>query len=106
MNADNLLAFSAFLAASSFIVLVFTLVSGRKNRVDARLDDLSNEGNRPPVPEEDAVKHLARTTIPKMGAPLLPHDQEGRSRLRARLHQAGLYSPQAMLFFLGVKMLM
>src|SRR6266705_4554378 len=106
MTAQSTLALSGFLAASSFGFLVFMLVSGRRNRLEARLDDLSNEGNRLPEPEEDAVKQLARSTLPKMGVALMPQDQEGRTRLQARLYQAGLYSRQAMLFFLGVKMLL
>src|SRR5258708_7500503 len=106
MAPDNILAFAGFLAASSLVVLVFMLVSGRKSRLETRLQDLANDGNQFPVPEEDALKQLARSTIPKMGAPLMPQDQEERTRLQARLYQAGLYSRQAMVFFLGIKMLL
>jgi tight adherence protein C len=106
MTAQSIIALSGFLVASSLVFLVFMLVSGRRNRLEARLDDLSNEGKTLPEPEEDAVKQLARSTLPKMGVALMPQDQEGRTRLQARLYQAGLYSRQAMHFFLGVKMLL
>jgi tight adherence protein C len=52
------------------------------------------------------MKQLARSTLPKMGAPLLPDDVEERTRLQTRLFQAGLYHRQAMVYFLGVKMLL
>jgi tight adherence protein C len=41
-----------------------------------------------------------------MGAPLVPKDEEERTRLQGRLIHAGLYSRQAMVVFLGVKVLL
>jgi tight adherence protein C len=41
-----------------------------------------------------------------MGVPLIPSNEEERTKLRTRLIQAGLYSNQAMVVFLGVKMLL
>ncbi|MFL5245746.1 MAG: type II secretion system F family protein [Gemmataceae bacterium] len=106
MTADSVTIVSGFLAASSMVFLIFMLVSGRKSRLESRLDSLSNgDANQLPQPEEDAMRQLARSALPKMGAPLMPQNQEERTRLQARLYQAGLYSRQAMLFFLGVKML-
>jgi tight adherence protein C len=106
MNENSLLAVYAFVAASSFVLLVFMLVSGRRNRIASRLEELSRGEGRGPAPEQDTVKQLARTALPKMGAPLLPQDKQERTRLQARLYHAGLYSRQAMLLFLGVKMLL
>jgi tight adherence protein C len=105
MSAENVMALSGFMSASSLVLLIFMLVGGRKNRVEGRLKDLSNEGNRL-VPEEDAVKQLARSALPRMGAPLMPQNKEDRTALQARLYQAGLYSRQAMPVFMGVKMLL
>jgi tight adherence protein C len=106
MNENSLLAVYAFVAASSFVLLVFTLVSGRKNRLASRLEDLSRGEGRNAGLAEDPVKQLAKTALPKMGAPLLPQDAQERTRLQARLYHAGFYSRQAMLLFLGVKMLL
>ena len=93
-----------FLAVSSLIVLFFVLAGGRRNRLDSRLDDLS--GTQLQAPEPDSMAQFAQSALPKMGIPLLPEDEEKRTRLRARLIHAGLYGRQAMLVFLGVKMLL
>jgi tight adherence protein C len=102
MTANGNLMLMAFLACSSFCLLVFLLVGRRKDSLEKRLDSLPNKGKN--VPEVDGMAQLARSALPKMGAALLPHDAEKRTRLQARLIQAGLYQRQAMLFFLGVKM--
>jgi tight adherence protein C len=104
MIIDSVLGVSAFLAVSSMVFLVVLLVGGRKSRLDTRLAGLADAGDS--ISEIDAVKQMARSTLPKMGAPLMPQNQEDRSRLQARLYQAGLYSRQAMVTFLGVKMLL
>ncbi len=41
-----------------------------------------------------------------MGAPLLPKSEEERTKLQTRLVHAGLYGRQAMVAFLGVKMML
>jgi tight adherence protein C len=91
--------------ASSLVLLVFMLVSGRRNRLDKRLDDLANKGNVQDA-DQDAVLQLARTALPKMGAAFVPEDEDKRTKLQARLIQAGLYQRQAMVLFLGVKVLL
>jgi tight adherence protein C len=94
----------AFLAASSLAGLVFLLVGGRKDRLDQRLDDLTGIGGT--NPERDVVASFARSALPKIGAPLVPKDEEERTRLQARLIHAGYYSRQAMVVFFGVKVLL
>src|SRR5689334_12796805 len=98
------LSWAAFAMGSSLVILVFMLVGGRKPRLQSRLRDLPNRGKN--VPELDPVAEFARSTLPKMGAPLVPKDEEERSKLQARLNQAGLYSRQAMALYLGIKLLM
>ena len=93
-----------FLGVSSLVVLFFVVASGRRSRLDVRLDDL--EGTGRPVPERDPMAQFAHTTLPRMGIALLPDDEEKRTRLQTQLVQAGLYGRQAMLAFLGVKMLL
>jgi tight adherence protein C len=98
------IALYAFLAVASLVLLVFTLSSGRKSRLDTRLKALTEDASA--VPQTEGMMELARTALPKMGAPLVPETAEERSRLQARLHGAGYYSRQAMLYFLGIKMLL
>jgi tight adherence protein C len=100
MPADGTMAF--FLMGSSLVLLAALLVGGRRTRLDSRLRDLSGQGGAEP----DTVKQLARTALPKMGATLVPEDEESRTRLKARLVQAGYYGRQAMPLFLGVKLLL
>jgi tight adherence protein C len=98
------LSWAAFLMGSSLVLLLFLLAEGRKARLEARLRDLPNRGQI--VHEPDPVAQFARAALPKMGATLLPRDEEERTRLQARLIQGGLYGRQAMVLFLGVKLLL
>jgi tight adherence protein C len=93
----------AFLMVSSLTLLLLLLASRPHGRIEARLRELS--GRSSGAAEMEAVAHLARSALPKMGTALLPRDEEERSRLQSRLLHAGLYGRQAMVFYLGVKML-
>ena len=104
MTSEGMITLVAFLMASSGVLLVFTLVSGRNSRLDARLDDLSGRGDSHPEP--DAMAAFARTALPRMGTALVPTDEEERTLLKTRLIHAGFYGRQAMPIFLGVKMLL
>src|SRR5262245_42416063 len=105
MPTENLLMMlGAFAMVSSFMVLRFMLVGGRRTRVESSLQGLSGRGRD----EEgaQALKQVIQQTLPKMGSALLPSSQEDRSRLQPRLTHAGLYGKQAMYFFLGIKLLL
>ncbi|HEV3163041.1 MAG TPA: type II secretion system F family protein [Isosphaeraceae bacterium] len=105
MSQTGTLMLVTFLMVSSLVLLVSMLVSGRSDRVESRIDDLMGKATH--VAEQpDTVAQIARTTLPKMAAPLVPDNEEERTLLKARLIHAGLYSPQAMPVFLGVKMLL
>jgi tight adherence protein C len=104
MLESGTITWAAFLSASSLVLLVCLLAGGRKNRLDTRLKELGGKGG--PAPEPDAVAQFARSALPRMGAPLVPRDEEERTRLQTRLLHAGLYSRQAMVVFLGVKVLL
>jgi tight adherence protein C len=104
MIDNQWLPWLAFAMVSSLALLIALLWTGRKGRLDARLQELS--GKAGPGPEVESVAELARQALPLAGAPLMPRDQGERTRLQARLIQAGLYSRQALVVFLGVKMLL
>jgi len=104
MGSLEIMTLVAFLMASSLVLLVYTFVGGRRNRLDVRIDDLTGQGTS--TIDDDAMVHFARTALPRMGTPLMPSNEEERTRLQTRLMQAGLYSRQAMVVFLGVKLLL
>jgi tight adherence protein C len=103
MGATEAFTMPVFMAVSSFTLLILMLVAGRRSRIDARLDAVSGKGG---ASDQDSVAQFARSALPSLGAPLVPEDKEERTRLQTRLTHAGLYSRQAMLLFLGVKMLL
>jgi tight adherence protein C len=105
-----MVALIAFLMASSGVLLLYTLVSGRRTHLDERLEALDNqafdEGTAHPPPRPTARAEFTRTTLPKLGTPLMPSDEEERTFLKSRLIHAGFYGRQALPIFLGVKMLL
>jgi hypothetical protein len=79
------------------------LSSGRRAKLDARLEEMKGvDPNATSAP----VRQIAKAALPKIGSHLVPSDEKEQKRLQARLVQAGLYSRQAMVIFLGVKMLL
>jgi tight adherence protein C len=104
MTTEGTMALLVFLAASSAVLLVFTLVSGGNTRLDARLADLAGRGSS--LSNQSAMAQLAMTTLPRVGTALLPTNDAERTRLKTRLMYAGFYSRQAMTIFLGVKLLL
>src|SRR5690348_10305185 len=104
MGGNEAIALPIFMAVSSFTLLILMLVAGRRSRIDVRLDAVS--GKSPMALDHENVTQLARSALPALGAPLIPEDKEERTRLQTRLMHAGLYSRQAMVLFLGVKMLL
>jgi tight adherence protein C len=93
-----------FLAASTAVLLIVTLVGGGRTRVDDRLDALT--GLRPTEPDTSSMTQFAMTTLPRVGTALVPSDDTERTVLKGRLIHAGLYSKQAMAAYLGVKLLL
>jgi len=101
--ADSGLTWSAFLTTSSLVLLVAVFVSGRRRRLEARLRGIAA---RDGAADPDPLAEFARTALPKLGAHLVPGDEEERGRLQTRLVHAGLYRRQAMVIYLGVKLLL
>src|ERR1700736_5714709 len=94
----------AFLVGGRLVVLLALLLTGRTQRIDARMQNLS--GDNRANPPTTKVADFARSALPKIATPLLPEDKQERSRLKNRLIHAGLYNRHAMGIFLGVKMLL
>lgn len=103
MSEFGVIPVVAFLAATSLSLMVLLLAGGRRSRLDERLDSLANHDRA--AEQTDAVADLARSALPKMGQVLMPSKEADRTRLQTRLVHAGLYSRQAMVVFLGAKLL-
>jgi len=104
MLTSNPVASAVFVMVSSLVLLVSLLVGGRRTRLNSRLRDLSGQGG--PAMDTITLGKIASTTLPRMGTPFIPTDEGERTKLQTRLIHAGLYRRQAMVVFLGVKVLL
>ena len=97
----------AFVAAVALVVMV-AMLTGGEDKVDKRLAQLQDGGGPagPTREEQQQVRRAAQKNIAKIGAIITPTEEKDQTALKARMIQAGLYSPQALPVFLGVKMLL
>jgi tight adherence protein C len=100
----SIIAAIAFLSTTSLVLLVSFLVRDRRSRIDARLDSLGGQ-TRQGI-DSGTLAQITQSTLSKIGSPLLPLEEEQRTRLKTELLKAGFYSPRAMIVFLGIKMLL
>lgn len=85
------------------IVLAVTLALNRKRKNSA---DPSLDGQVALVDKRANVRKsgsFAEITLPTIGKTLLPENERERTRLEARLLQAGYYNRQALFIYLGIK---
>ncbi len=107
MPASLPLILIAFFMAASLAAVAGIVISGRNRRLEARLQGLSDVGTPAPKTQSGgAIASAVKKALPRMGQTLVPDDDAERSKLKARLILAGLYSPQAMVVFLGIKLLL
>jgi tight adherence protein C len=104
MLANPPIPLLVFVSVSGLVLLVSTLMGGRRSRLDVRLQDLAGTGV--PPADEAAVEQFARAALPRLGARLVPTDEAERTLLQARLVHAGIYGRQAMFAYLGVKIVL
>lgn len=93
--------------SSGLTGLLYMFIRSNSERSDKRVATLT-EGAKE-VDEREIVENLTRIvhqTLPKVGKTLIPDDDKERSKLKTRMLHAGLYSPNAMPIFLGVKFLL
>jgi tight adherence protein C len=104
MSNEVTIALVVFVMISSAVLLVFTVAGGQRARLDARLDELA--GRLPSFSDQSPIAQFAMSTLPVVGTALVPSDGEERTLLKTRLIHAGLYERQAMVVFLGVKLIL
>ncbi len=103
MGASTLFTGAVFLLVSAALAgLVFHL-GRRSRRLDGRLLGLTGRGAPASEPATPSLGRLARLALPGVAAPFLPTTSEQRTRLQARLWQAGLYRRQAMVVYVSAK---
>ena len=96
MPDNSTLTWAIFLSVSTLVLLIFTLLGGRKSRLTTR-NCRTCPASRTRWTRwtlRDAVKLLTRSALPTMGKTLIPTDDDKRTQLQTRLIHAGLYSPR------------
>jgi tight adherence protein C len=93
-----------FLGISSFILLLYLLTGDKRDRLDSRLDKLA--GKKDSTPPAQTIVQLMLTAFQKIGAFFIPSDVEQRTQLQARLTHAGYYGRQAVVIYMGAKILL
>lgn len=94
----------SFLAISSLILLGYLLLEGRTDRLSARIRKLV--GKEEAAPKSKSMSELALSVLPKVGAVIIPGNEEQRTLLQTRLIHAGYYGRQALVIYLGLKMVL
>jgi tight adherence protein C len=102
-----LLLICTFLAVSAVTFSAFQRIWAIDERVDARLRELPSGGSAPRFSRQtrslDDHSRQLRAKVFRIAARLVPDDQLERTRLQARLIQAGIYAPWAPNVFLVIK---
>jgi tight adherence protein C len=100
---DTWLTILVYLGTSGLVLGVFVWFNNvDARRAAARLRGLIAPGATPT--ERGVLEGLAASTLPKLGTPLLPTDEERHSGLQAKFVQAGILGREAIPIYLGVKM--
>jgi tight adherence protein C len=98
---DYSLTAAWFLAASSLVVLIYSIVGHRKTRIDERVADLSIDvgipGSATPIAAGDAPISVVEP---------LTAAQAKSEPLKQRIVRAGLYKPNAVAAFAGVRLVL
>jgi tight adherence protein C len=108
MAGTSLLSMFVFLLVFAGIsgvgAFAYRRLAGDRRRALARLRTLSADDPAPA--DKQSIGELARTTLPKIGAVLLPKRREAAAHLQRRLLQAGFYHSHALRVFLGMKLVL
>ncbi len=109
MELDSTVVMTVIAAVMAGVVVILgsMLLTGSSDNVDARLRDLRSGGRGTSSSggkENVAVKSVARERLRELGAMIEMREQD-RTQLQARLLQAGIYNPNAVHVFMGVKIM-
>jgi tight adherence protein C len=102
MSPDLPLTLAAFGVASSAILILCVVIGISRDRVETRMGDIARRASRRSSSSNTST--TVGSAIPRMGEMLIPEDASKLQRLRARLHQAGMYQRHATTMYLGTKL--
>ncbi len=94
-----------FLTTIAVFGLFFVWNDKDENRLDGRLQELANPAAFAAEAKSQARPSIARA-LPKLTNAFLPTSEKPRARLKNQLLHAGYYHPEALTWFLAVKMLL
>jgi len=103
MSDGGMLTIAAFTVASTLVLLVAVLRSGRGATVDTRLQGLATDQGFGPGATFGASDFSVEIPGSRAAGLLMPKDEERKRRLRDRLIHAGLYKQNSTLFFVVTK---
>jgi tight adherence protein C len=89
----------AFGGVTSFILLLWYLFGDSPSRVEKRLASVSGQ-------QSSMKGTLQRSTLPRIGAMVMPENMTRREMLNRRVIQAGLYHKHSLGLVLGIKLLL
>jgi len=99
-----------FLTGSSFVLLVFLLLSGRKDRVSQRIGDLAGDSNTPPEGSGASLVMTPRSASAGKTTSAVDRwtsrrirQEEKRDKLKDRMMQAGFYRPRAAVLLFALR---
>lgn len=98
----------AFIVTAGVALFVIVYFSQNDRQVNRRLEDLdesldTSTSKSNPGRKDRAVAEKVRAAVPRIGARLIPNNEEERTRLQSRLMQAGIYSPHALSVLMTVR---
>lgn len=101
--AGMLVFLGVFLGIVAVGGLVLTFLYGDNRKAVERLRNLSPRGSSAEPPAPGAGGQALGSLLPMAGNLLLPGNRDQLAQLKTRLTQAGIYGPNAVKIFLGIK---
>lgn len=96
----------AFVVSTGVVLLVALFLAHRRPRLQARLSELTEEGNAANRQTTRGRASLARAALPRMGAAMMPTNEEKQTALKKRLARSGFYGRQAIAIYMGAKVVL
>jgi tight adherence protein C len=110
MIVECWISMAAFVAVATGLMALFGLLGSGEQRLHARISELKGDAGRPAPPAPPGRQSAPPPAKPpasnllRLAARVLAENRAGQTRLQQRLAHAGVYSPTAVPWFLGLKL--